>query len=95
MSYNEYLFVKLDGEVLEEIGARLRELRKQRKMSQSDLAEHIGVSRKHIGDVESGKGTSLLIFVKLLKVFSKSDKLLEILEGSAISPKELFIKAQK
>jgi transcriptional regulator with XRE-family HTH domain len=95
MGYNDYLFVKLDGEVLEEVGKRLRELRKQKKMSQSDLADHIGVSRKHIGDIESGKGTTLLIFVKLLKLFNKSEKLLEILEGSAISPKDLFLKSQK
>lgn len=95
MGYNDYLFVKLDGEVLEDVGKRLRELRKQKKMSQSDLADHIGVSRKHIGDIESGKGTTLLIFVKLLKLFNKSEKLLEILEGSAISPKDLFLKSQK
>lgn len=85
-----YLFEKLDGEIVEEIGVKLRLLRKGKRYSQQQLAETIGVSRKHISDIEAGRGTSLLIFVKLLKEFNKTDKLLEILSGSSISPKDKF-----
>ena len=89
------IFDKLDGEILIEIGKSLKQLRKNQKYSQQQLAEQIGVSRRLIGDIEAGKGTSLLIFVKLLKVFDKSDLLLDILHSSNVSPKELFLKSKK
>lgn len=85
-----YLFSKLDGEILEEIGDKLRALRKQKRYNQEQLANKVGVSRKHISDIEAGRGTSLLIFVKLLKEFNKTEKLLEILSSSSISPKDRF-----
>lgn len=90
-----FLFAKLDGEVLEEVGARIRVLRKNKKYNQQQLADKVGVSRKHISDIEAGRGTSLLIFVKLLKEFHKSEKLLEILTSSPISPKEQYQKENK
>lgn len=90
-----YLLAKLDGEILEEIGGKLRTLRKNKKYSQAQLADRIGVSRKHISDIEAGRGTTLLIFVKLLKEFNKTEKLLEILSSSSISPKDKFEKEHK
>lgn len=90
-----FRFEKLDGEIIEELGVKLRALRKSNKLSQAELAEQIGVSRKHIIDLEAGRGTSLLTFVKLLKKFNKADKLLEILTSSSISPKERFNKENK
>lgn len=89
------LFEKLDGEIVEEVGAKLKALRKVRNWSQSDLAAKVGVSRKHISEIETGKGTSLLTFVKLLKVFNKSEKLLEVLSGSSVSPRDRFMKENK
>jgi len=88
-------FDKLDGEIMEDVGLKLRILRKSYKLSQMELSQKLAVSRKHIIDIEAGRGTSLLIFIKLLKLYNKSDKLLEILETSSISPKDRFIKAQK
>ncbi len=89
------LFEKLDGEIVEEVGAKLKTLRKVRNWSQSDLAAKVGDSRKHISEIETGKGTSLLTFVKLLKVFNKSEKLLEVLSGSSVSPRDRFMKENK
>lgn len=86
---------KLDGEIMDSIGRRLRKLRKSKKLTQQDLAEIVGVNRRLIGEIEAGKGTSLLVFVKLLKVFNKSDKLLEMLESSAVSPKDMFKKENR
>lgn len=89
------IFEKLDGEILVDLGMSLKQLRKNQKFSQQHLANQIGVSRKLIGDIEAGKGTSLLIFIKILKVFNKTDKLLDILQTTSISPKELFLKSKK
>ncbi|MDA9564094.1 helix-turn-helix domain-containing protein [Flavobacteriales bacterium] len=88
-------FGKLDGEVVEEIGLKIRLLRKSKRYSQQQLADKVGVSRKHISDIEAGRGTTLLIFVKLLKEFNKADKLLEMLTVSSISPKDQYQKDQK
>ena len=90
-----YLFAKLDGEILEEIGGKLRTLRKNKRYSQAQLANKVGVSRKHISDIEAGRGTTLLIFIKLLKEFNKTEKLLEILTSSSISPKDKFNKEHR
>ncbi len=81
--------------MVEEIGLKIRYLRKSKRYSQQQLAEKVGVSRKHISDIEAGRGTSLLIFVKLLKEFNKADKLLEMLTVSSISPKDQYQKEQK
>ena len=90
-----YLFEKLDGEYLNIIGNRVKSMRKTNGFNQSELAQKVGVSRKHISDIENGKGTTLLIFVKLLKIFGKAEKLLEIVQDSDISPKQAFERSQK
>jgi DNA-binding XRE family transcriptional regulator len=86
---------KLDGDIMIELGAQLKQLRKSKKYSQEKLAEIVGVSRRLIVDIEAGRGTSLLVFVKILKTFNKTDKLLEILNSSTISPKEMYKKEHK
>ena len=88
-------FKKLDGEIMSEVGEKLRQLRKNKKYTQEELAEMVGVNRRLIGEIEAGKGTSLLVFIKILKVFNKTDKLLELLESSSVSPREMFRKENK
>ena len=83
---------KLDGEILEQLGQDIRRLRKSRKMNQQQLAEQVGVSRKHISDVEAGRSGSLLTFVRILKVFNKVDALLQLMYTPRLSPKALFYK---
>jgi len=88
---------KLDGEIMIELGEHLKQLRKNHFLSQQELALRIGVSRKLIVDIEAGRGTSLLVFVKLLKTFKKENQLLELLEEPAsnkVSPKEIFLQSQ-
>lgn len=42
------------------VGARLRQLRQARKLTQEDLAERAGLSYKFIGEVERGRGNPTL-----------------------------------
>ena len=88
-------FEKLDGEIMAEVGQKLKVLRQSKKYSQQYLAAKVGVNRRLIGEIEAGKGTSLLVFIKILKVYNKSEKLLEILTASPISPKDMFRRANK
>lgn len=49
---------------------RIKELRKERKMTQEDLAKRVGVSRQSIIAIESGKyHPSLELAYKIAKVF--------------------------
>lgn len=89
------IFKKLDGEIMIEVGEKLKQLRLNKNYTQKELAETVGVNRRLIGEIEAGKGTSLLVFIKILKVFNKTDKLLEILESSSISPREMYKKEHK
>ncbi len=88
-------FKKLDGEILIEVGEKLRQLRLNKNYTQQELADIVGVNRRLIGEIEAGKGTSLLVFVKILKAFNKTDNFLEILDSSSISPREMFRKENK
>ena len=42
--------------LLEELGRRVRELRRERGMTQHDLADASGVSLRFLGQIESGDG---------------------------------------
>ena len=49
---------------------RIQELRKQRKLSQEELANHVGVTRQTITSLEVGNYTaSLLLAHKIAKFF--------------------------
>jgi len=88
-------FKKLDGEIMAELGSKLKQLRKNKRYSQQELATMVGVNRRLIGEIEAGKGTSLLVFIKILKVYNKSEKLLEILNSSSVSAKDMFRKENR
>lgn len=74
-----------------------KQLRKTNKYSQKELTDKIGISRRLLIDIEAGRGTSLLVFIKILKTFNKSEKLLEILTTQviSISPKEIYLREHK
>lgn len=41
--------------IVAEFGLRLRDLRRERKLSEVDLAWNIGITRAHLQDIEEGK----------------------------------------
>lgn len=52
---------------------RIRELRKERKMSQEELAMAVGTTRQTITSIEVGKYTaSLVLAYKIAKFFGKT-----------------------
>lgn len=51
---------------------RLRVLRAERKWSQADLAEHLGVSRQTVNAIETGKyDPSLPLAFEIARLFSQ------------------------
>jgi len=51
-----------------EIGKKIKELRKEKKITQDELAKNVGISRQTLSKLENGKihKISLQLFVKLL-----------------------------
>lgn len=55
------------------IGKTLQEIRKRAKMTQSELAERVGISDKHLSKIETGKNLpSLNNFLKMAEVMEFS-----------------------
>ena len=59
-----------EKEILQELGKRIKNARKEAKMSQTDLANKAGIDRSYISMVE--RGETNITFLKLKKI---SDKL--------------------
>lgn len=64
--------------VTELFGARIRELRKSRKLTQEQLAEFLGIDQKHISLIELGKS------------YPSLDRLARIAESLHVSLPSLF-----
>ncbi len=52
-----------------EIGQQIREIRKEKKLSQSKLAEQVGITRQTLSKLEKGQTgkISLQVFIKILE----------------------------
>ncbi|HET8769929.1 MAG TPA: helix-turn-helix domain-containing protein [Gemmatimonadaceae bacterium] len=77
------------GEILRELGERLRRLRLQENQSVSDLAERAGVGERTIGRVEAGENTSLESLVKILRALGRLDGFEALLPEPLVSPIQL------
>lgn len=66
---------KDDRSPLRQFGNRLRELRKERGLSQEGLADTVGLDRSYIGGVERGeRNISLLNIMKISRALKISAK---------------------
>ena len=68
-------------DILKRFGRRLRELRRSRRWSESELADRWGVDAAHVTEVEEGKAeVRILDLDRLAQVFDLS--IAELLEGT-------------
>jgi transcriptional regulator with XRE-family HTH domain len=61
------------------IGNKLEKLRQNMDMTQSDITDEVGISRKTVSSIENGKNFSVENLVKLLITYNKIEPLLNIL----------------
>ena len=55
-----------DEEIYKEAGRRIRSLRKREKLTREELAEFVGLSMKHIYEIETGrKGFSAIVLYRI------------------------------
>ena len=64
-----------DAEILEDIGKRVRLWRMSRNWTQQQLADHTGLNRSTIRDLEHGKPVSLYTFLPVLRALHLLDRL--------------------
>ena len=71
---------------MRQIGSKLKELRIEKNMKQTELADASGVSVFTISYVENGKTTSLLTIVQLLRALEHLDYIDAFFQEEMISP---------
>lgn len=58
---------------LKDLGTRIRQARKQKKLSQAELADIIQISPSHMSDIENGKKTLKIdLFMKITEALQVS-----------------------
>ncbi len=86
---------KTEGEILKELGARLRTYRLQMNLSQGDLAVRAGVNRTTIRDAELGKDFQLSTLIKHLRALGRLGDLDAFLPAPSVSPIQLMKRQGK
>ena len=66
-----------DDTVLQELGARLERRRIDASLTQAELAEEAGVSKRTVERIEAGQHTDFVLLVRMLRAL----KLIETLDG--------------
>jgi putative transcriptional regulator len=77
------------GDVLKEVGARLRTLRLQQDLRTSDLADASGVSERTVRRAESGEAVSTENLVRLLRGLGRLQALDAFLPPPELSPRQI------
>ena len=81
---------KSDGEILRELGGRLRAYRLQQNMPVDDVAGRAGLNRNTISNAETGKDARLSTVIRILRVLGRLDALDAFLPPPSVSPMELL-----
>lgn len=80
--------LKSPAAIAEDLGNRLKQARLNADMTQVEVAEHAGVSRKAVLNAEKGKG-QLEVFVAIMSALNLTTQLDNFLPVQDISPIQL------
>ncbi len=81
---------RTDGEVLADIGRRLRGYRLQQNVSQADVARRAGVSLRTVQNLESGADSQFSTVVRVLRALGRLDAVDSLLPTPSVSPMRLL-----
>lgn len=79
-------YAKTDGEIIQELGKRIRLIRLEKRITQKMLAEQCGLNRNTVKDLENGKSVHLFSFVAILRGLDVLDDLKRMIPGFEESP---------
>ncbi len=89
------IFSATDRELLELMGGRLRDLRKARKLTVTEVARLARLNRTTVHRAEVGDNPTLMTLVRLLRVYGRLPALEDFLPPPEISPMELVRQQRK
>ncbi len=75
-----------DSAVLQEIGARLERRRIDAELTQAQLAEEAGISKRSVERIEAGDSTDFVMLLRVLRVLKLIDALDQWLPDTPQSP---------
>jgi transcriptional regulator with XRE-family HTH domain len=75
--------------VLEELGRRIQGQRLNENLAQAEVARKAGVSRRSLQNLESGRGCTLSLLIRVLRALGKLDQLDAFLPEPGLSPIQL------
>ncbi len=67
-----------DTEYLEELGKRIEHMRSELKITQQDMAEHCGITRKTYRSIEKGQPISTLVLIRCLRKLGLQENILQL-----------------
>ena len=79
-----------DSAVMLELGKRIQEQRFSLKLTQAELAEKSGVSKRTIERIESGESTQLSSFIRILRGIEVLKQFNTVLPEVEISPMNML-----
>ncbi len=77
------------GELLIEVGIRLRAYRLQQNLTVAEVAERAGVNRNTVLNAEAGRNPRLETVLRLLRVYGRVESLDAFLPPPTLSPLQL------
>ncbi|KRG76964.1 hypothetical protein ABB30_08320 [Stenotrophomonas ginsengisoli] len=83
--------IKSPDELLADLGSRVKARRGA--MTQMDLADKARVSRRALVDLEAGKGSSLVTYVRVMKALGLEQQLLDAVPRPTVSPMAMLGKS--
>lgn len=78
-----------DDSVLRELGGRLAQRRLELQLTQADLAERAGVSKRTVERIEAGATTQMLTMVRILRILELFDGLEVLVPEAGPRPMDL------
>ncbi len=81
--------------LLKEIGERIRDIRIAQNLTQEEMAADIGVSLSTIKRIESGTGSTLENFLRILRYFNLTQNLEILIPSQQQSAEEIYRNVSK
>ena len=86
---------RTDEAILAELGARLSSVRLSRDLTQAQLAQDAGVSKRTVERIEAGQSAQLTSFIRILRTLQLLDGLELLLPPPQPGPMDLLRRAGK
>lgn len=86
----KYMWTEMsDPAIIARLGARIKDVRVRKSITQNELALAAGVSRLTVVNIEKGKPVNILMFLSILRALGLLENLENLIPEPKISPLQL------